>query len=615
MRVSRTGTRSWSPSTVVGGVAIAIVLSILVALQARKAASERLWGDEGTFVAMASSLVHDGDLIFDEGDLQRLEERQVGPTPAVILQSTERGITYSKPILYPLMAAPLFSLFGEAGMLATNGVLLGLALLLAWLYLRRLGSARHSFWTLATAVFCSVLLPYLGWMMSDLAQAAMVLAGLSLALRGLPLPVEVQFEEDRHRPILTPAIGGFLLGAAVSMRFSTAALAAAPVLIAVLYRRYRHSMVVAALTLAAFALVSGATQHFLGTANPYKAVRSSFNASTGYPAGVEGDEATERFSTSPATQSASWLPSFEPRRSAYSLVYFFLGRHTGLLAYFPVALVLLFHAARRPNGVVLPLLAAAGAVAAFYLLWMPENYFGGSTFLGNRYFLVTLPAILLALRQLPSPRLLAVAWILALGFWSSGLYSVSLTRDLGSSSQSHAHAGLFRLLPFESTAKNIDGIESRYWRRDFVRFVDPFAGIGTQSFRLSSKMPAAELVVATSWPGETLKLAVQSSSPRAVLEVTDWQRSDTYPLDGSVEIAPGVLAVSLSPTWRRHGFWWEGDASYNVRSFRLEIVDPAGSEVTADVRYLGKRLPPRMRPDSTEEATPSGGGTAYSQSR
>ncbi len=426
---------------------------------------------------MASSLVHDGDLIFDEGDLQRLEERQVGPTPAVILQSTERGITYSKPILYPLMAAPLFSLFGEAGMLATNGVLLGLALLLAWLYLRRLGSAAHSFWTLATV----------GVLQRPAALSRMEderpRPGRDGSGRPEPRP---QGAADCRRRSSSKRTGidpyclrpseASCLGAAVSMRFSTAALAAAPVLIAVLYRRYRHSMVVAALTLAAFALVSGATQHFLGTANPYKAVRSSFNARTGYPAGVEGDEATERFSTSPATQSASWLPRFEPRRSAYSLVYFFLGRHTGLLAYFPVALVLLFQAARRPNGVVLPLLAAAGVVAAFYLLWMPENYFGGSTFLGNRYFLVTLPAILLALRQLPSPRLLAVAWILALGFWSSGLYSVSLTRDLGSSSQSHAHAGLFRLLPFESTAKNIDGIESRYWRRDFVRFVDPFAG-------------------------------------------------------------------------------------------------------------------------------------------
>jgi len=615
VRASQTGTRSWSPATVVGGVAIAIVLSILVARQILEAPSHRLWGDEGTFVGMTSSLVHDGDLIFDEADLQRLEDRHAGPTPAVILQSTDRGITYSKPILYPLLAAPLFSRFGEAGMLATNAVLLGFALLLAWLHLRRLGSASHSFWTLATTVFCSVLLPYLGWRMSDLPQAAMVLAGLSLALRGLPLPIEGHSRNDPHRPLLSPAIGGFLLGAAVSMRFSTAALVLAPVLIAVIYRRYRHSVVVAALALAGFALVSGATQHFLGTANPYKAVRSSFNARTGYPAGVEATEAAERFSTSPATQSASWLPRFEPRRSAYSLLYFLLGRHTGLLAYFPVALVLLFAAAKRPNGVALPLLAATGAVVVFYLLWMPENYFGGSTFLGNRYFLVTLPAVLLALRRLPSPRLLAVAWLLALGFWSSGLYSVALTRDLGSSSQSHAHAGLFRLLPFESTAKNIDGVESRYWRRDFIRFVDPFAGIGTQSFRLSSEMPAAELVIATSRPGETVKLAIQSSSPRAVLEVTDWQRSDIYPLDGSVEIVPGVLEVSLSPAWRRHGFWWEGDAIYNVRSLRFEIVDPAGSEVTADIRYLGQRLPPRMRPGSKEKAAPTGSGTGSAQSR
>ena len=590
------------------------MLSILIALQVLQDPSDRLWGDEGTYVAMTSSLVHDGDLIFDEGDLQRLEERQAGPTPAVILQTTDRGITYSKPILYPLMAAPLFWLFGESGILATNAVMLGFALLLAWLHLRHLGSASHTFWTLATTVFCSVLLPYLGWLMSDIAQAAMVLAGLSLTLRGLPWPTEGQSGKGWHRPYLSPAIGGLLLGAAVSMRFSTAALAAAPVLIAVIYRRFRHSMVVAALALAGFALVSAATQHFLGTANPYKAVRSSFNARTGYPAGVEAGEAEERFSTSPATQSASWLPSFEPRRSAYSLFYFFLGRHTGLLAYFPIALVLLIHAAKRPNGVAWPLLAATGAVVVFYLLWMPENYFGGSTFLGNRYFLVTLPAILLALRQLPSPRLLAVAWILALGFWSSGLYSVALTRDLSSSSQSHAHAGLFRLLPFESTAKHMDGVESRYWRRDFVRFVDPFAGIGTQSFRLSSEMPAAELVVATSWPGETVKIAVQSSSPRAVLEVTDWQRSDTYPLDGSVEIATGVLEVSLSPAWRRHGFWWEGDASYNVRSLRLEIVNPDGEVVTADVRYLGQRLPPRMRPESQDQSTPNG-GAASAQSR
>jgi len=587
-------------ATAIGGIAIVVVISILVAQVAQRLSSDRLWGDEGTFVAMTSSLAHDGDLRFGDKDLLRLQERRPGPTPAVILQRTDRGITYSKPILYPLMALPLFSLVGEAGMLATNLLLLSFALLLTWRHWRQLGSPSSAFWTLATVVCCSVLLPYLGWRMSDLPQAALVLAGLILALEGLPPPSgEAESNESRSR-VLSLAVGGLLLGAAVSMRFSTAALAVVPVLAALIHRRYRRSLIVATLALAGFALASGATQHFLGTPNPYKAERSSFNARTGYPAGEGAAEALKRFSTSPATQSASWRPNLEPRRSAYSLVYFFVGRHTGVLAYFPVALVLLFHVLRRPNSVSLLLLGGAAAVVVFYLLWMPENYFGGSTFLGNRYFLVIMPAILVAVRRLPSPRLLAVAWALALGFWSSGLYSVALTRDLDSSSQSHAHAGLFRLLPFESTAKNIDGVEDRYWRRDFVRFVDPFAMTSTQTFRLDSELPAAELVVATSWPGETLKLQVQASSPQARLEVTDWQRSDSYPLDGSGDIVPGVLEVRLSPAWRRHGFWWERGAEYSVRSVRLALVHPTGAEVTADIRYLGRRLPPRMRPDPAE---------------
>lgn len=612
MSSSKKGPRSWSAATAIGAVVV-ILLCFLVALQVSRSRSDLLWGDEGTFVAMTASLVHDGDLIFDAGDLDRLEQRQPGPPPAVILQQTDRGITFSKPILYPLMAAPLYSLFGEAGILATNAVLLGCALVLAWIYLRRLGSASHTFWTLSSAVCCSVLLPYLGWKMSDLAQAAMVLAGLSLTLEGLPL--NGLRDKVRAGPLLAPAIGGFLLGAAVSMRFSNAALVAAPVLVALLYRRFRRSVVVAALALAGFMAVSASTQHFLGTANPYKAVRSSFNSKTGFPVGAEAATATERFSTSPATQSASWQPRIDARTSAYSLFYFFVGRHTGLLAYFPIAFVLLLHASRRPNAVAVPLLGAVGAVVVFYLLWMPQNYFGGSTFLGNRYFVVTLPAVLLACRRLPSPRLLAVAWLLALGFWSSGLHSIRSTRDHAPSSQSHAHAGLFRILPFESTAKNLDGVESRYWRRDFVRSVDPFAEVGSQSFRLSAGAPAAELVVATSWPGETLKLAVQSTSPEAHLRVTDWQRSDTYPLDGSLEIAPGVLEIDLSPSWRRHGFWWQDDAIYNVRSLRLEIVSPAGSEVTADFRYLGRRLPPRLRSEAKGPVPSDGEGAKPPQSR
>ena len=42
------------------------------------------------------------------------------------------------------------------------------------------------------------------------------------------------------------------------------------------------------------------------------------------------------------------------------------------------------------------LLAGLGAIAIFYLVWLPENYFGGSTFVGNRYFLTSYAALLIA---------------------------------------------------------------------------------------------------------------------------------------------------------------------------------------------------------------------------
>lgn len=588
-------------TSLIGGIAIVALISAIAALGSSRTAPGRLWGDEGTFLAMTASLAHDGDLIFDERDLERLEERAPGPTPAVILQRTEKGITFSKPVLYPILTTPLYSLLGDSGMVATNAGLLTIALALFWRRLRRLGPPSRAFWTLTTATLCSVLLLYVGWKMSDIAQAALVMIGLVLTLRGLPPARDEQPASGPGRYILSVALGGALLGAAVSMRLSTAALVAAPVITTILYRRYRRALAVAGLALAAFLLVSGATHRLLGTANPYKAVRSSFDTRTGYPVGPRASEAMERFSTSPATQSAGWLPRLDLERSAYSLLYFFVGRHTGLLAYFPIVLVLLFHVLRRPSRVGTPLLAATAVIAAFYLLWMPDNYFGGSTFLGNRYFLVTLPAVLVAIRRLPPLRYLTVAWILALGFGLSGLYSRTLTRDLDTTSQRHAHAGLFRLLPFESTARNIDGVRSHYWRKDFVRAVDPFARTSTRGLSLDSGMPPAELLVATSWPGETVKLAVRASSHQAVLRVTDWQRSDSYPLDGSAEVAPGVLEIRLSPAWRRHGFWWESGADYLVRSFRLWLVHPAGEEVRAEVRYLGRRLPPRLRPGLQDE--------------
>ena len=98
-------------------------------------------GDEGTYLAMAASLVADRDLGFDEHDRNRLMALEDQGRQMVILQKTKAGLSYSKPVLYPVLAAPFYALFGEAGLIVLNALVLAAALTLGWAFLRRIGSS------------------------------------------------------------------------------------------------------------------------------------------------------------------------------------------------------------------------------------------------------------------------------------------------------------------------------------------------------------------------------------------------------------------------------------------------------------------------------------------
>ncbi len=554
---------------------------ILVWIATFRPPSAGLWGDEGTYVAMTESLVRDHDLLFGAIDREWATTGTHGVPVTVILQQTEMGISYSKPIVYPLLAAPLLSTMGEWGMVATNLLLLGLALVLAWHHLSRLGHPVDAIWMLASFAFCSALLPYIGWQMSDLAQAAITLSGLLWVLG----PVQRREARDSAR---SAVLGGVFLGLAVAMRYPAAALVAATMGALLLHRKLRRCALFAVAVVLTFLAVNGITKGLIGEANPYKAVRSSFNAQTGYPV-RDSDRSYERFTTGLATQSATWTPPALTRRTAYSTLYFFIGRHSGLIAYFPIALVLLVYCLRRPSRVGLMMLAGVGMISGFYLIWMPDNYFGGSTFIGNRYFLGAFPALLVALRRLPSPRFLAVAWIVAAISWTSALVSVASTREVDAGSQSHTRAGVFRLLPFESTAQKIDGLIDRFWDEDLVRFVDPFARVARWSFTLETGRPAAEIMLATDWPGDSMLFLVSSTDRTLRLEISDWSDSREFSFPQPPPEPPGLINFEPASAWRVHSFWWKGgDKPYQVRTIRLEAVSQSDEPATAIVRYIGR---------------------------
>ena len=209
--------RHWS-------VLLAVVSAAFVLAAAAGRDSWRtVWGDESTYLAMTQSLAQDGDLWFTAEDRARLSDPALAQTEAkargtVILQRTAGGIAYSKPVLYALLAAPVYLVAGEYGPILLNVLALLLAGWLAWLFLCRLGSSEHAALTLVTFIGASVVLAEVGWRMSDLLQAALALAALALALAAVrPAPDGAPSWLDGTAAAW---LGGALAGKPVRLRFA-----------------------------------------------------------------------------------------------------------------------------------------------------------------------------------------------------------------------------------------------------------------------------------------------------------------------------------------------------------------------------------------------------------
>jgi hypothetical protein len=583
-----------------GSILLTAVLVLVVAgahlalLSARQTWSV-VSGDEGTFLAMSASLALDGDLAFSASDRERLEQSPRGGRRAVILQKASDEVSFSKPVIYPLLAAPWFRLFGEFGLVLLNAFGLTCALAIAWAFVRRRVGRSAVGPAVVAFAGVGVLLPYVVWTMSDSLQASLVLGGAALSLGGSGRRLDDGRMSRLFSSPWSAAIGGLLLGLAAAMRYPNALLAAAPAAALFMNRRRSRAVLVAGFASLTFLAALGANDLLAGAAVPYKAVRATFNEESGYPAGEGSESVLGHFEEARATHRLGLVPGIRPAVSAYSAAYFFIGRHTGLLLYFPAAFVFVLAALRRRDVTGVILVAAAAALAVFYLVWMPRNYFGGATFLGNRYFLTGYVLLLLAPRRLPGPRSMLAVWAIGLTVFVSALFSSARALPLEKSSQMHAYAGVFRLLPYESTAVDIDGRRDRYWADEFIRFVDPWAKVGEYGFTLRSGAPPTEILVASGREHGTVRLLVRANVPTVDILWEDWRGKRRYRLRSDRGGVSDFIQIAASGPLRRHAFWWDPDTPLNVRSMRLALETPDGRPARADLRYVGPyRFAPRF---------------------
>lgn len=528
--------------------------------------------DEGTFLAMLESLVHDFDLRFEEADADRLGRVEPEGRSHVILQRTDRGVFYSKPILFPLLAAGFYGLLGVPGVVVFNVLVL---LAGAFLALHVLGHERHSRWALVGLLGASPVLVYVDWTMTECLQVALGLGGLALSLSGF---------RGRDLGLRGVVAGGVLLGLLVSLRISNGTVAVIPVLAALARREWRRAAIVGGAAGAAWLAVVVFAVALTGEPNPYRAQRTSFTAETGYPVGADAAEAEVRFVENRATHWTGLRPRADRSRVLYSALYFFVGRHSGVLVYFPALWILLYFAARRGDRVTLAILAGVGASAVFLVGWMPGNWFGGESFVGNRYVLPAWPALLFAPSRLPRSRVWIPAWVLVLVVAVSSAIGLHRAEGTTFPGQKHALGGVFRQLPYESTAQGIEGRRDRYWTGHFLRFVDPFVETDRWLFRLDADAPAPAEFLQAQWrePGE-LEVEVVGGAPGATLVVEDFRDEHRFELGGGP--APERFRFRPADPWRRHSFWWDPGTKYHVRSLRIRLEAAPGGSV--DVRWLG----------------------------
>ena len=449
----------------------------------------QFWGDGATYYCMAWSLVEDGDLEYRAQDVYRARREFPSGPQGLFLKRASGGVAFegsfpyvdrvpegnkrlyfAKPFAYPVVAAPLVKLSGTRGLLLTNVLFFGWALWLGYGELRRQTSPLRALVATLAALGGTVAPAYLFWPAPEIFNLALIVAGLVAWRRGWPL------------------LSALLLGVATYSKPYNLWLAI-PLGLAPLLGRsgledgkliarepwrsrvkecLRRGFVLGATIIALFGLNAAIT----GEAN-YQGGRERKTFYGKFPFEADGPREVT-FGNSGIWMSTQTLgprvagdsdgtaePGAEPGRGAaefrqafaWNLAYFWIGRFGGLLAYFlplvvGVGLFLLLGPRQRAGWLGLASLLVS---QVFYLRMIPDNWYGGSGTLGNRYALNLLPLLLLLV---PKGRewLVAAAGALGAALFTGTLILSPMKHALDPGR--HAMSGPYRLLPLELTMLN-----------------------------------------------------------------------------------------------------------------------------------------------------------------
>jgi hypothetical protein len=504
---------------------------------------------------------------------------------------------YGKSFMYPLVAAPFVWLCGTSGFLVLHALLLATVVFAAYLFIAARSPASTAAVLASGFFFASVTPAYVVWITPELFNLVAVTLGYFCWLYKEVAPADLPRGLRWLRGQWSDVAAVALVGMATFSKPSNVILIA-PILVVFAARKQwtkglaigtLFGVVVGGLFLANL-LVTGDWNFQGGERNTYYGAFPFLTPSAGFDAGI--DQVTDVVLT-----NIVFDPKLFWSRLAWNLVYFIVGRHSGLLPYFfpglfAVAAFLLPSAQRHTWQW---LVAGAGAAQILLIaIWIPYNYFGGGGVLGNRYFMSTYGLLLFLLPPIESIGAALVPWFVG------ALFTAQIVLNAFSASfnpAEHAKSGPLRWLPVEMTMLNTLPITTRQDRvrvlfganpRFQIYFLDdnafPREGDGFW-LRGDSR---ADLIVKTVDAARTLRVTLSGGDAPAKVVLSSEGQAVSKTLAVREQ---GTLELALS-----RGFPYQGARAWYVT---LEVAGgfvPLFTEGGRDNRYLGVFVKPELIP-------------------
>jgi hypothetical protein len=586
--------------------------------------------DEASYYMLGHSLAEDLDMTYRREDLARVwHEFPSGPL-GVFLKKGRRDphlvfsgafpfvrlasapdpdgtrLFYGKSYIYPLFAAPFVVVWGTNGFLVLHAVLLALAVFAGYLFLNARGGAVASALIATAYVLASVASGYFVWMTPELFNFTAVTLGLFCWAYKLVAPDALPPGLRWLRTGRSDVAAAVLLACATFSKPPNA-LFILPVLAwSLSRRRWAHSVGIGVLFGTLVVALFGINTAITGDWNYQGGERNTFyrdfpflDADSGFDVGMT--RATDRvlteviFDWSPNPGSA--LGYVFPTVLAHNVVWFWTGRHSGVVPYFFPAVFALacFLWPGAPREWWQWMVCAVALTEILVLIvWIPYNYFGGAGVLGNRYFMNFYGAFLFVLPPIHSVAAAFIPWVVGALFTAQ----IALNPFYYSwKPHEHMKHGPLRWLPVELTLVNDLPINTDVERvrvlfgttpRFQIYFLDDNTYPKEREFFWVRGKSRADLLFKTPDPVTRLKLTLATGAVAADVVITaGGQRITKHFRQGE----GGVVEIPIGP-----GFPYRGTRVWPVTVAVNSGFVPMFTSDSLDHRYLGVQVTPELIP-------------------